>query len=86
MRSQFNAPTGETADDPDMDIHHGALPALPFPAMAITRPNPSASSPENPGVEMTSNRRAPFMQAFFTDRDGNIIWYYDVGQAMRWIL
>ena len=80
MRSQLQCADGETADDPDMVFTTGPLPALPFPAMAITRPNPSATSPENPGVEMISVS-AVGTPAFFTDRDGNIIWYYDVGQG-----
>lgn len=70
--------------DHDQTFTTGAAPSnLPFPAVKVSRPNPSAASSENPGIEMidavgpTSNQ----MQAFFTDRDGNPIWYYDVGKG-----
>jgi len=77
MRSQVQCSTG-TFLSQDITFTTGALPALPFPTLTVKRPNPSASSPENPGVEMIdviSGR----MPAFVTDRDGNPIWYYDVG-------
>jgi arylsulfate sulfotransferase len=68
----------------DLIFQTGALPSVPsFPPMGVARPSPSSSSPENPGIEMidviapTANQ----MQAFFTDRDANPIWYYDVGAA-----
>lgn len=62
----------------DVTFTTGALPALPFPALAVSRPAPSASTPENPGIEMI-DITAPGTPAFFTDRDANLIWYYDVG-------
>jgi hypothetical protein len=64
----------------DMTFMTGAPPSVPFPAIQVTRPNPSLSSMENPGVELvdliapTSNQ----IQALFTDRDANPIWYYQV--------
>src|ERR1700692_127090 len=58
----------------------GALPALLFPSLAVTRPNPSASFPENPGIEIV-DVVTPGTPALFTDRDANPIWYYDVGQG-----
>ncbi|MFZ1928704.1 MAG: aryl-sulfate sulfotransferase [Candidatus Sulfotelmatobacter sp.] len=62
----------------DLTFTTGALPALPFPAMTVTRPSPSATSPENPGIELIDVTTAG-VPAFFTDRDANPIWYYDVG-------
>ncbi|HWO33946.1 MAG TPA: aryl-sulfate sulfotransferase [Candidatus Acidoferrum sp.] len=64
----------------DKTFTTGALPALPFPSLAVSRPSPSASSPENPGIELVdvTNAGTP---ALFTDRDANPIWYYDVGQG-----
>jgi len=58
----------------------GALPALLFPSLAVSRPNPSPSSPENPGIELV-DVITPGTPALFTDRDANPIWYYDVGQG-----
>ena len=71
---------GDTVTSSDTTFSTGALPAMPFPAVQVSRPDPSASSPENTGIELvdilapTANQ----MQAFFTDRDGNPIWYYNV--------
>ena len=65
----------------DSTFHHGttSFPSLSL-LMTVTRPNPSQSSPENPGIEMIT---VPVVgtPAFFTDRDANPIWYYDVGQG-----
>ena len=58
----------------------GALPALPFPSLSVSRPNPSLSSSENPGIELV-DVVTPGNPALFTDRDANPIWYYDVGQG-----
>lgn len=74
---------GSTVPYHDLVFQTGPLPSLPFPSMTVARPSPSTSSPENPGIEMmdviapTANE----MQAYFTDRDGNPIWYYDVGPS-----
>ncbi|HZW80691.1 MAG TPA: aryl-sulfate sulfotransferase [Candidatus Deferrimicrobiaceae bacterium] len=62
----------------DLTFATGALPALPFPTLTVTRPNPSTTSPENPGIELIDVTTAG-VPAFFTDRDANPIWYYDVG-------
>ena len=71
-----NTFTGE-----DLTFTTGPLPSVPFPALTVTRPNPSLSSTENPGIELInvfeSTERS--IQGFFTDRDANPIWYYDVG-------
>ena len=64
----------------DSSFTTGALPSLPFPTLTVSRPNPSTSSPENPGIEMIDITTAG-TPAFFTDRDANPIWYYDVGAA-----
>lgn len=71
----------ETFTSADTTFTTGALPSsLAFPAMTVTRPNPSTTSPENPGIESVT---VPFAgtPAFYTDRDANPIWYYDVGQG-----
>jgi arylsulfate sulfotransferase len=64
----------------DTTFTTGPLPALPFPRLSVSRPNSSANSPENPGIEMVdvTNAGTP---ALFTDRDAYPIWYYDVGQG-----
>jgi arylsulfate sulfotransferase len=64
----------------DTTFTTGALPSLAFPALAVSRPNPSPSSPENPGIELV-DMVATGAPALFTDRDANPIWYYDVGQG-----
>jgi arylsulfate sulfotransferase len=81
MRAQAQAqcsgpPYAVTSDDTTFTT--GPLPSLPFPALSVTRPSPSATSPENPGIELIDIPLAG-TPAFFTDRDGNPIWYYDVG-------
>lgn len=74
---------GSTLPYHDLTFQTGPLPSLPFPSMTVTRPSPSSISPENPGIEMidviapTANET----QAYFTDRDGNPIWYYEVGPS-----
>jgi|SRR5579872_383170 arylsulfate sulfotransferase len=79
MRSDRQC-SGTTVTSPDSTFTTGAPPSMPFPALQISRPDPSPSVSENPGVELidtvapTSNQ----IQAFFTDRDGNPIWYYNV--------
>jgi hypothetical protein len=76
-RAHVDSPTGEWVDQDHM-FTTGALPALTFPKITVTRSRPSDSTPENPGVEMiTVPTNVP---ALVTDRDGNPIWYYDVGQ------
>lgn len=68
---------GQTVSTPDTTFTTGVAP-LPFPALQVTRPNPSA---ESPGIELidTIGAASGLEQAFFTDRDGTPIWYYDVG-------
>ncbi len=64
----------------DATFTTGPLPSLPFPTLTVTRPSPVPGSPENPGIEMI-DVIAPGMPPFFADRDGNPIWYYDVGSG-----
>lgn len=82
MRSQTQC-AGSTSNiaSADSTFTTGPLPSLPFPALTVTRPNPSLSSQENPGIEMITVPTVPSTPAYFTDRDGNPIWYYDVGQG-----
>jgi arylsulfate sulfotransferase len=80
MRSQVQCADGSNpSTGADMTFTTGALPSLPFPALTVTRPNPSLSPTENPGIEMLTMTESS-IPAFFTDRDANVIWYYDVGQ------
>ena len=69
-----------TFNSGDLTFTTGPLPTLPFPTLTVSRPSPSTSSPENPGIEMIDVTTAG-VPAFFTDRDANPIWYYDVGAA-----
>lgn len=79
MRAQVQCGS-TTVSSADSTFTTGPLPSLAFPSMTVTRPNPSQSSSENPGIEMIT---VPVVgtPAFFTDRDANPIWYYDVGQG-----
>jgi arylsulfate sulfotransferase len=68
--------------DEDHIFVTGPLPPINFPTLVITRP--SSSSPEateNAGVELINlSEPVPnMMQALVADRDGNPIWFYDVG-------
>lgn len=81
MRAQRKC-TGVTDTSPDATFTTGALPAIAFPSLQVTRPDPppqSAAASENPGIEMIT---VPVSGTpiFFTDRDGNTIWYYDIVQ------
>jgi hypothetical protein len=70
--------TTSTGDDTTFTT--GAPPSTPFPALQVSRPDPPANGSESPGIELvnlvapTSNQ----IQALFTDRDANPIWYYPV--------
>jgi arylsulfate sulfotransferase len=77
MRAQVQC-GGETLSGPDTTFTTGPLPSIAFPTLTVSRPNPSLSSLENPGVEMVTVTVAG-TPALFTDRDANPIWYYDVG-------
>ena len=85
MRSQVQCNTGNgttsTSTSPDITFTTGPLPtssSLVFPRIVVSRPNPSLSSTENPGIEYIDVTVAN-TPAYFTDRDGNVIWYYDNG-------
>lgn len=86
MRAQVQCSTGNrtTSTSPDTTFTTGPLPSsLSFPKLVVSRPNASLSSTENPGIESVDVivAQAPgfLTPPFFTDRDGNVIWYYDVG-------
>jgi arylsulfate sulfotransferase len=78
MRSQVQCNNGRTETTDDLTFKTGPLPGTPFPTIAVSRPNPSSESPENPGIEMIDviSPNDNYVQALFTDRDGNPIWYY----------
>jgi|SRR5579859_599227 len=75
--------SGTTDIGPDKTFTTGALPSTPpFPALQVSRPvAASTTTSENGGIELvdTIDSTANLMQAYFTDRDANPIWYYDVG-------
>jgi arylsulfate sulfotransferase len=87
MSAQVRCTSGNTLNSPDTTFTTGPLPSsVVFPKLIVSRPDPSLHSIENPGIEYIdllclinclSNVEAN--PAFFTDRDGNIIWYYDNG-------
>lgn len=78
MRADVQCGSG-TLTTPDTTFTTGPLPSsLTLPTITVTRPNPSLSSTENPGIEMLTITIQGY-PAFFTDRDGNVIWYYAVG-------
>ena len=81
MRAQRKC-SGLADASPDTTFTTGAPPAIAFPAVQVSRPDPpqGAAVVENPGIEMIT---VPVTGTpiFFTDRDGNTIWYYDVGQT-----
>jgi hypothetical protein len=72
-------------DDSSRDLMFttGTLPSMPFPALQVSRPDPSASQPESAGIEMFDliGPAANLMQAFFTDRDAIPIWYYNIDSS-----
>ncbi len=79
MRAQEQC-FGNTIMSADTTFTTGPLPSITFPTLTVTRPNPSLSATENPGIEMITIP-VPGTPALFTDRDANPIWYYDVGQG-----
>jgi arylsulfate sulfotransferase len=84
MRAQVQCTSGNgtMSTSPDTTFTTGPLtPSLFFPKLVVSRPNPSLSSTENPGIEYVdvTVSQTPAFPAFFTDRDGNVIWYYDMG-------
>jgi arylsulfate sulfotransferase len=80
MRAHFSG-EGLSWTDEDHIFKTGPLPSPP-PKLTVTRPNPSLSSTENPGIEMLSLIGAGnTLHALFTDRDANPIWYYDGGAS-----
>lgn len=84
MRSHYQCydSTGPSTTG-DQTFTTGPLPSTPFPKLTVSRPNPSLSSSENPGIELIDvfSPNTNVLQSFFTDRDANPIWYYDVGVA-----
>jgi arylsulfate sulfotransferase len=82
MRSHLKC-GGSSWTSPDQTFTTGPLPSTPFPALTVTRPNPSLSSTESAGIELLSlvdiTGKSGMIQSLFTDRDGNPIWYYDTG-------
>ena len=79
MRPQLQC-NGSTTMGDDTTFTTGPLPATPFPALQVSRPTSAPSTPESAGIELvdTINPYANQMQTFFTDRDANPIWYYEL--------
>jgi arylsulfate sulfotransferase len=83
MRAQVKCANGTTSTAPDTTFTTGPLPSSPvfFPELVVSRPNPSLSSTENPGIEYISVQHSG-TPAYYTDRDGNVIWYYYAAGAI----
>ncbi len=83
MRAQVQCANGTTTMTPDTTFTTGPLPSSPvfFPTLTVSRPNPSLSSTENPGIEYISVQHSG-TPAYYTDRDGNVIWYYYAAGAI----
>jgi hypothetical protein len=80
MRAQAQC-SGTTIATADTTFTTGALPSsATFPVLQVTRPDPSQPNSEGPGIELidTIAPTANLMQLYFTDRDANPIWYYNV--------
>jgi arylsulfate sulfotransferase len=80
MRAQVQCTNGPASTTTDTTFTTGPLPSPPvnFPTLVVSRPNPALSSTENPGVEYI-NVQDLDTPAYYTDRDGNVIWYYYTG-------
>lgn len=86
MRAQVQC-GGNNSTSVDQTFTTGPLPTstASFPTFTVIRPNPSLSSQESPGIELFDAidlylpATTDLIQAMFLDRDGNPIWYYDVG-------
>ena len=99
MRAHVDSTSGSWVDQ-DRTFTTGPLPSQglasanfthPFPpGITVTRPTPGL--PAQPGVEyidVVAPANTPLMEAFVTDLDGNIIWYYYGGaghSAVPWKL
>lgn len=84
MRTQVQC-ADATLSSADATFTTGPLPSTAFPTLSVTRPNPSTSSPENPGIEqidVIAQTTTPLIGTLFTDRDANPIWYYDVSPGL----
>lgn len=81
MRSVLDC-AGTTLTSEDQTFKTGALPPFTFPTLHVSRPGQSVGT-ENPGIELVNvvETSKNEVQGYYTDRDGNIIWYYDVGAA-----
>jgi arylsulfate sulfotransferase len=87
MRAQVQCANGGSSTSPDATFTTGPLPSsVIFPNLVVSRPNPSLSSTESPGIEyinmvcqVNCSSTLSNEPDFFTDRDGNVIWYYDNG-------
>jgi arylsulfate sulfotransferase len=82
MRGHFDWPGGSWVS-PDQTFTTGAIPKqFVKPTLTVTRPNPNLTP--SPGIELldlAAQNDAHILEALFTDLQGNIIWYYDVGQG-----
>jgi arylsulfate sulfotransferase len=82
MRGHFDWPGGSWLS-PDQTFTTGAIPSdLIEPKLTVSRPN--ANLQPSPGVELLSlsaQNDVHILEALVTDLQGNIIWYYDVGQG-----
>jgi arylsulfate sulfotransferase len=80
MRSVLQC-EGTTVTSEAKTFTTGPLPSLPFPSTHVTRPNPNVGV-ESAGIELiTAIGQVGSLNCYYTDRNGNVIWYYDPGSA-----
>jgi arylsulfate sulfotransferase len=86
MRAQVQC-AGGSGNSEDLTFRTGPLPkSSSFPALRVSRPPGSNAADEAPGIEMLDtiaafDPSANVMTSFFTDRDGNPIWYYPLSSG-----
>ena len=86
MRAQVQC-AGGAGNSEDLSFTTGPLPkSSSFPTLQVSRPPGNTASVENPGIEMIDavaafDPSANVMTSFFTDRDGNPIWYYPLSSG-----
>jgi arylsulfate sulfotransferase len=85
MRAHIDWPDGTSWVDQDQTFTTGALPTSNGITLTITRPAQAATTANDPqsGVELLDliNPDTNAHQAFATDLDGNVIWFYDINVA-----
>jgi len=85
MRAHIDWPDGTSWVDQDQTFTTGALPTSNGITLTISRPAQAATTANDPqsGVELLDliNPDTNAHQAFATDLEGNVIWFYDINVA-----